>query len=69
MATRLAFWYYPLEDEYVVLKMNSRLEVMRYSLKSDSWKEIDFPMEEIALISFSYDSVAINTNGAFHWLT
>ena len=42
---------------------------MRYSLKSYSWKEIDFPMEERALISFSYDSVAINTNGAFHWLT
>lgn len=49
--------------------MNSWLEVIRYSLKFDSWKEIDFPMEERALISFSYDSVAINTNGAFHWLT
>ena len=23
MATRLAFWYYPLKDDYVVLKMNS----------------------------------------------
>ena len=69
MVTKLAFGYYPLKDDYIVLKMNSRLEVMRYSLKSDSWKEIDFPMEERALISFSYDSVAINTNGAFHWLT
>ena len=69
IATRLAFWYYPFEDDYVVLKMYSQLEVMRYSLKSDSWKEIDFPMEERALISFSYDSMVINTNGAFHWLT
>nr|XP_023924653.1 F-box protein CPR1-like [Quercus suber]POE95460.1 f-box protein cpr30 [Quercus suber] len=42
---------------------------MRYNLKSDSWKEIDFPMEERALISFNYDLVAINTNGAFHRLT
>uniref|UniRef100_A0A7N2LQU5 F-box associated beta-propeller type 1 domain-containing protein n=1 Tax=Quercus lobata TaxID=97700 RepID=A0A7N2LQU5_QUELO len=69
MATRLAFGYYPLKDDYVVLKMNSRLEVMRYSLKSDSWKEIDFPMEERALIGFNYDLEAINMNGAFHWLT
>ena len=28
VATRLAFGYYPLKDDYVVLKMNSRLEVM-----------------------------------------
>ena len=42
---------------------------MRYSLKSGSWKEIDFPMEERALISFSYDSMTINTNETFHWLT
>ena len=69
VATRLAFGYYPLKDDYVVLKMNSRLEVMWYSLEFDSWKEIDFPMEERALIGFNYDLEAMNMNGAFHWLT